>query len=196
MKKPIIILFLPLVALMFVVVCCHGGSTRYDARLVGADSLLRCNAPDSALRLLVAIDGAKLPSAGDRAYHALLLTQAQYRCYEDITSDITINVALDYYRHHAEEQEKLTRAYIYKGAVMEVLGDAGQAMFCYKQAKAAVGADDLFNQGYIRLRIANIYRDNLVADNSNIQLFKEALQYFRGSSDISSDTAVMQSIES
>ena len=164
---------------MFVVVCCHGGSTRYDARLVGADSLLRCNAPDSALRLLVAIDGAKLPSAGDRAYHALLLTQAQYRCYEDITSDITINVALDYYRHHAEEQEKLTRAYIYKGAVMEVLGDAGQAMFCYKQAKAAVGADDLFNQGYIRLRIANIYRDNLVADNSNIQLFKEALQYFR-----------------
>ena len=179
MKKPIIILLLPLVVLMSVVVSCRGGSTRYDSRLTGADSLLRCNDPDSALRQLVAIDGAGLSSAGDRAYHALLLTQAQYRCYADIKSDSTINVALDYYKRHANEQEKLTRAYLYKGAVLEVLGDVEQAMFFYKQAKAAVGADDLFNQGYIRLRMANIYRDHLVADSSNIMLFKEALQYFR-----------------
>ena len=179
MKKPIIILFLPLVALMFAVVSCRGGSIRYDARLTGADSLLRCNDPDSALRLLGGIDAESLSGASNSAYHALLLTQAQYRCYEDITSDSTINVALDYYKRHAKEQEKLTRAYLYKGAVMEVLGDVEQAMFFYKQAKAAVGADDLFNQGYIRLRMANIYRDHLVADSSNIMLFKEALQYFR-----------------
>lgn len=179
MKKPIIILLLPLVVLMFAVVSCHGGSPRYDSRLTGADSLLRCNDPDSALRQLVAIDGAALSSAGDKAYHALLLTQAQYRCYEDITSDSTINVALDYYKRHADEQEKLTRAYLYKGAVMEVLGDMEQAMFFYKQAKAAVGADDLFNQGYVRLRMGNIYRDHLVVDSSDIMLFKEALQYFR-----------------
>ena len=179
MKKPIIILLLPLVALMSAVVSCRGGSPRYDSRLTGADSLLRCNEPDSALRLLAGIDGAKLSGAGDRAYHALLLTQAQYRCYEDITSDSTINVALDYYKRHANEQETLTRAYIYKGAVLEVLGDVEQAMFFYKQAKAAVGADDLFNQGYIRLRMANIFRDHMVADSSNIMLFKEALQYFR-----------------
>ena len=88
------------VVLMFAMVCCHDGTPDYDGRLVQADSLLRCNDPDSALRLLSGLDGAKLPSAGDRAYHALLLTQAQYRCYADITSDSTINVALDYYRHH------------------------------------------------------------------------------------------------
>ena len=166
-------------AFMFMVVCCQGGAPSYDSRLSRADSLLRCNDPDSALRLLTAIDGAKLSSAGDRAYHALLMTQAQYRCYADITSDSTINVALDYYKRHDGEREKLTRAYIYKGAVTEVLGEPEAAMACYKQAKATVQTDDIFNQGYIRLRMANIYRDHLVADSSNIMLFKEALQYFR-----------------
>lgn len=177
MKKWMIIVLLPV--LTFMLSCHDGGTRRYDSRLATADSLLRCNDPDSTLRLLTAIDGATLPSAGDRAYHALLLTQAQYRCYEEITSDSTINVALDYYKHHDGEREKLTRADIYKGAVMEVLGDAEQAMYFYKQAQATVGADDLFNQGYIRFRMANIYRDHLVTDSSNIQLFKEALTYFR-----------------
>ena len=167
------------VALVFALVCCRGGTPDYDGRLVQADSLLRCNDPDSALRLLDVIDAADLASAGDRAYHALLLTQAQYRCYADITSDSTINVALDYYKRHDGEREKLTRAYLYKGAVMEVLGDAEQAMSCYKQAKATVQTDDIFNQGYIRLRMANTYRDNMVADSGNIMLFKEALHYFR-----------------
>lgn len=177
MKKWMIIVLLPV--LTFMLSCHDGGTRRYDSRLVDADSLLRCNEPDSALKLLAGIDGATLPNAGDRAYHALLLTQAQYRCYEEITSDSTINVALDYYKHREGELEKLTRAHLYKGAVMEVLGDAEQAMYFYKQAQATVGADDLFNQGYIRLRMANIYRDHLVTDSSNIQLFKEALTYFR-----------------
>ena len=77
---------------------CNNGTPRYDTRLIHADSLLQEHEPDSALLLLSAIDGATLRAANDRAYHALLLTQAQYRCYADITSDSTINVALDYYQ--------------------------------------------------------------------------------------------------
>ena len=165
-------------AFMFMVVCCQGGTPSYDSRLSRADSLLRCNDPDSALRLLTAIDGAKLSSAGDRAYHALLMTQAQYRCYADITSDSTINVALDYYKHHAMEQEKLTRAYIYKGAVMEVLGDAEQAMSLYKQALSVASRSDHFNQGYANMRIGSLYRDYLVMDSADITSFKEALNHF------------------
>lgn len=176
MKNLIFIVLLPMLALML---SCHdGGVHRYDSRLELADSLLRCNDPDGALNLLGSIDGAGMLSVGDRAYHALLLTQAHYRCYADITSDSTINVALDYYKRHDGEREKLTRAYLYKGAVMEVLGDAEEAMFFYKKAKSTVEANDSFNQGYIRLRMANIYRDNLVADSNSIMLYKEALQYF------------------
>lgn len=165
--------------LLFALVSCQqGGALSYDSRLSRVDSLLRCNDPDSALRLLTAIDGAKLSSAGDRAYHALLMTQAQYRCYADITSDSTINVALDYYKHHDGEREKLTRAYIYKGAVMEVLGDAEQAMSFYKQALSVAEPEDQFNLGYANLRIGYIYRDYLVNDSADITSLKQALHHF------------------
>ena len=102
------ILFLLLFMLASMLPGCSGRESRYDSRLVHADSVLRSNDPDSALRLLTAIDGRQLSTDGDRAYHALLLTQAQYRCYVDITSDSTINEALDYYKRHDGEHEKLT----------------------------------------------------------------------------------------
>ena len=178
-KKSKTQVFIPvLVVLVFVLGGCHGQSNRYDPRLIAADSVLRMNNPDGALRLLDAIDGAKLSNAGDRAYHALLLTQAQYRCYVDITSDSMINVALDYYKQHEGEQEKLTRAYIYKGAVTEVLGDPEGAMPYYKQAVSVAAPDDHFNLGYAKMRIGSLYRDHLVADSSAITAIKEALHHF------------------
>ena len=178
-KTHTIILLLCLTMLAVLLPGCHrGGMPRYDSRLEHADSVLRCNDPDSALRLLSAIDARALESAGDRAYHALLLTQAQYRCYVDITSDSTINVALDYYRHHENEQEKLARSYIYKGAVTEVLGDPEAAMGYYKQAASVATPDDHFNLGYANLRIGSLYRDYLVKDSSDITFLKQALHHF------------------
>lgn len=150
----------------------------YDERLLAADSVLRSNDPDSALRLLTAIDGRQLSTDGDRAYHALLLTQAQYRCYADITSDSTIDEALDYYKRHDSEQEKLTRAYIYKGAVTEVLGDPEDAMASYKRACSTAALDDHYNLGYATMRIGSLYRDYLVTDSSDITIVKEALHHF------------------
>lgn len=179
MNKNLFIILTALAILVGLLPGCHGGGApRYDARLVLADSVLRCNDPDSALRLLSGIDARALASAGDRAYHALLLTQAQYRCYVDITSDSTINVALDYYRHHENEQEKLTRSYIYKGAVTEVLGDPEAAMGYYKQAASVATPDDHFNLGYANLRIGSLYRDYLVKDSSDITFLNQALHHF------------------
>lgn len=149
----------------------------YDSQLVAVDSLL-CHDADSALTLLERISSADLATEGDQAYYALLLTQARYRCYVTATSDSTINIALDYYRQHDNEREKLTRAYIYKGAVMEELGDSKAAMNYYQEAKSVVAPDDLFNQGYIRLRLGCIYRNNYVADSTDVMLFKEALDFF------------------
>ena len=178
-KTHTIILLLCLTMLAVLLLGCHrGGMLHYDSRLEHADSVLRCNDPDSALRLLSGIDARALASAGDRAYHALLLTQAQYRCYVDITSDSTINVALDYYRHHENEQEKLTRSYIYKGAVTEVLGDPEAAMGYYKQAVSVATPDDHFNLGYANLRIGSLYRDYLVKDSSDITCLNQALHHF------------------
>lgn len=154
-----------------------GGHPHYDTRLTAADSLLKLDV-DSALTLLEAINPGSLGNEADRAYHALLLTEARYRCYIPATSDSLINVALDYYERHGEEREKLTRAYLYKGAVTEELGDYRQAMIFYKTALATAADDDNFNQGYIRLRMGYLYRINIVADSSDITLYKEALHYF------------------
>ena len=173
------ILFLLLAMLASMLPGCSGHDSHYDSRLVHADSVLRSNDPDSALRLLTAIDGRQLSTDGDRAYHALLLTQAQYRCYVDITGDSTINVALDYYKRHDGEHEKLTRCYIYKGAVTEVLNDPEVAMNYYKKAASVATPDDHFNLGYAKMRIGSLYRDYLVKDSADITFLKQALNHFR-----------------
>lgn len=156
---------------------CHHDTANYDSRLTRADSLM-ATAPDSALHLLEAMDAGRLGTEGDRAYHALLLSQARYRCYEVATSDSLINIALNYYERHAGEREKLTRAHIYKGGVMEELGQPDEAMVHYKQAMAIAAPDDYFNQGYARLRIGKTYQDHLVADSSDILYLKGALRCF------------------
>lgn len=155
-----------------------GGGTHDDPRLVAIDSLL-ATAPDSALLRLGTIEASSLEHEGDRAYHALLLTQARYRCYITATSDSDINQALAYYQRHSSDREKLTRAYIYKGAVAEELGDPEGAMRHFKSAATTVPSDDEFLQGYIKLRIGNIYRNHLVADSSDVMMFKEALSHFK-----------------
>ena len=172
------IIILVSVSLVCTLSGCHGSSPQYDPRLMVVDSLLRENNPDSALQVLSAINSAALRNASDQAYYALLLTQAQYRCYVDIKSDSTINVALDYYKRHDGEQEKLTRCYIYKGAVTEVLDDPETAMTYYKQAVNVASPDDHFNQGYANLRIGSLYRDYLVKDSADIAFLKQGLYHF------------------
>ena len=152
-----------------------GRAPRYDARLVAIDSLMH-DAPDSALALVQAI--GTLPAPADRAYRDLLLTQARYRCYVTATSDSDINRALAYYRGHSGEREKLTRAFIYKGAVMDELGHPDSAMLYYKHAEATAAPDDYFNLGYAKMRIADLYITQISQDSSAIIRLHEAKHYF------------------
>lgn len=167
--------------LMMLLACslggCHSGHSDYDQRLVSADSLLHDH-PDSAMQMLAAIDNRSLKGDSNRAYHALLLTQARYRCYVAATSDSLINVAVEYYEQHSDERERLTRAYLYKGAVMEELDEPLAAIKFYKQAEETAEPDDYFNQGYIKLRMGKLYNENYVVDEMDITLLKKALKYF------------------
>ena len=167
-----------LLVVMLVAVVTGCGGARYDGRLVAADSLIANGCSDSALATLEALPTADLTTDGDRAYHGLLLAQARYKSYITATSDSDINRALTYYRTHSDEREKLTRAYIYKGAVMEELGHPDSAMLYYKHAEATAAPDDYFNQGYSKLRIAELYQDQISQDSAAIDRLKEALKYF------------------
>ena len=155
---------------------------RYDGRLTAADSLIHDHA-DSALTMLEALAPSDLATEGDRAYHDLLLTQARYKCYRPATSDSAINRALAYYRAHPKEREKLTRAYIYKGTVMEELGHPDSAMFYYKTAKETAASDDYFNQGYSNMLMGALYNDYYSFDGQEKVKYEEALECFRNAND-------------
>ena len=165
-------------AVLVAVVAGCGRGARYDGRLVAADSLMR-DCPDSALAVVEGVCRDSLAAEGDRAYRDLLLTQARYRCYITATSDSDINRALAYYRSHPNEQEKLTRAHIYKGAVMEELGHPDSAMLHYKHAEATAAPDDYFNLGYVNTRIAALYRKYYADKEICFQKYEKALKYHK-----------------
>ena len=155
-----------------------GGAHRYDARLVAADSLM-WTAPDSALAIVTAIDS--LTGEGNLAYRDLLMTQARYKCYADITAsdDSAISRAITYYRAHSSQREKLTRAYLYKGAVMEELGRVDSAMYYYKTAEATADPKDYPNLGQINTRIADLYRRHDGNEQTCFEKYQLAYKYFK-----------------
>ena len=155
-----------------------GGAHRYDARLVAADSLM-WTAPDSALATLTAIDS--LTGEGNLAYRDLLMTQTRYKCYADITAsdDSAINRAIAWYSAHSSQREKLTRAYLYKGAVMEELDHVDSAMYYYKTAEVNADEKDYTNLGQINTRIADLYRRYYADRQICFDKYKQALKYYQ-----------------
>ena len=154
---------------------CRGGRS-YDSRLAAADSLV-ASQPDSALRLLRSVGFDSMGSNADRAYFALLLTQAKYKCDEIITSTDTIDIAVDYFSG-GEDADKLLRSLIYRGASFSDMGEITAAMEAYKQAEAAASPDDYENLGYINLRMANLYQRVYSDGREYIDKYRKALHYY------------------
>ena len=92
------------------------GETHYDSRLTAIDSIIE-DRPDSALVELWALDYESLSGSDNRAYYALLLTQAQYKSYDSIPSTDTIEIAVAQFTSNGD-REKHTRSLIYKDAIL------------------------------------------------------------------------------
>lgn len=172
------------------------GAPHYDNRLVAADVLLNDNANSGkALELLSSINPNELTSLSDRAFYGLLATQARYKCYITASSDSDINRALDYYRHHGNEKDKLIRSYIYHGAVMEELGKPDTAMLSYKRAELeALEKKDIFNVGYARLRMGVLYNEHHAYDGRDIEKFEQALECFKATNNIDYQIVCLQKL--
>ena len=152
----------------------------YDERLVKADNLVYEH-PDQAKDILLKINPKELNEA-DAAYYNLLFTQASYINYDNLTSenDSIITRSLDYYNKHKGDKEKLTRTYIYKGAVTEELGLSDSlAMVYYKTAEHFADKDDHFNRGYAQLRMGSLYKNSNAYDGRDIEKYRYAVNSFR-----------------
>lgn len=153
---------------------CGGHADR--ASLVAIDSLIMHH-PDSACTLLANYPADSLANDHDRAYHALLTTIAHYKAYRPATSDSIINIAVAYYDDDAANADHRTRALLYKGCVMEEIGNIKEALHYYKEAQYACPKADHFHKGYIHFRIASLYQDNLKTHEA-LKHFKLALKEF------------------
>ena len=153
-----------------------GCSHNADRRLVLADTLM-WTAPDSSLAILNDINRDSLTSKEDLAYHALLLTQAQFRCNGNCSSDSLINFALDYYSDN-HNREHYTRSLIYKGAYYEERNSPVEAIKWYKHAEINADSTDYRNLAQINMRMGVLYYENYASNNLDLERFKRAYYFY------------------
>ncbi len=171
------LLYIILISILMSAVMSCGRSE--DKRLVLADSLM-WKAPDSSLAILNAINRDSLTSDENRAYHALLLTQARFRVdYYDYPSDSIINTALDYFGDN-HNREHYTRSLLYKGAYYEFsTNQPVEAMKWYKQAEENADTTDYRNLAQINMRMAILYFKHYAGNNLDLEKFKKAAYYYK-----------------
>lgn len=85
------------------------------------------SSPDSVLTRLQAIDSAHIHGERDRAYYALLLTEANYKNYRPIGDCNLVNIAVNYYERH-NDPKKYMKSLFYKGFILKELGERDSAV--------------------------------------------------------------------
>lgn len=101
-------------------------SASLSDRLMQADSLMQVY-PDSALHILQEISSHRLNTPAERAYYALLLTQAYDKNYVKQFDDSLIRIAVHYYDSVADKSMQ-ARAHYYAGSVYRDMNEAGKAI--------------------------------------------------------------------
>lgn len=104
-----------LIAILTALLAACTEKTDYNTLLVRADSLMNLH-PDSALNILESISTESLKTKADRAYYALLLTQARDKNYMVQTDDSLIQTAVRYY-DSMRDCKMQAQAYYYWGSV-------------------------------------------------------------------------------
>ena len=145
----ILSIFLSLIVLLLMMSSC--GHNADNSHLALVDSLLAQDKSDEALQVLQAINTSTY-SNSDKAYHALLTTQAQQECHIIAASDSAINMAVKYYQAH-NDKERLARALLYQGCVNKDLGQLDKAITSLRQAEDVAANDDLKNRAMAKMMI-------------------------------------------
>ena len=148
-----------------------------DNQLVAVDSLLAQNHSEEALRILLVLDPTSY-NQNDKAYYALLITQAHHDFHITAAEDNTINEAVKYYKAH-DDKEKYARALLYQGHVNKELGHLDKAIASLRQAEDVASSDDLKNRAMAKMMMGELYQSQIIgAKTLGASKYREALALF------------------
>ena len=164
--------------LAFILGGCRTAHSVSQSFLSSIDSMMTDN-PDTAYKVLKDISPDELNTRRERAYYALLLTQARHKNYIPLRNDSLINVAVNYYKGQ-RDREKYAKALLYKGICIEEMNDPQKAIEVYAEAeKVALSTTDYLTTGLINSQMAWLYQDMYIENQVDIERFKKAMEYFR-----------------
>ena len=141
---------------IFFILFSIGCSNSIDTTLDNAVSLM-VERPDSACKILSAIDRAEIRGKRAKARYALLYAQALDKNWIDVDNDSLIRVAVDYYQNHGKDIDK-AKAFYYSGIVYYNASDIDGAMKALVKARIyAEKTDDQDLRGLIYSIIGDLY---------------------------------------
>lgn len=164
-----ILLFL-LGALMMCQTCREKEHSLSCSLLLTVDSLMQSH-PDSALSILERIGHPQKMSSADRAYYALLLTQAYDKNYIDQESDSLILTAVGFY-DSVQIPSLQMRSHYYLARIYQDMDSVSASVLHF--LKAAQMAEDLGNADFMSLSCNNL--GCLLEAN---ELLEEAYLFYR-----------------
>lgn len=138
--------------------------------LLSADSLMETH-PDSALSILESISSPQKLTRAERAYYAVLLTQAKHKNYIPLDDDSLIKTAVEYYGDR-KNSINAARAHYYLGATYYDKGSISFAVDEYLTAIRLMPIENVF--------LAKIY-DNLAECYEEESLNDIAMDAYRAS---------------
>ena len=147
----------PLVFLTSLILSCNGHRP-VDTQLKQADCLM-LHHPDSSLAILQGIDRNSLGKESQRACYSLLLSEALDRNSIYVKSDSLILPALDYYKYHGNQGNKLKVCY-YMACIAYNAGDREAAMEWLARGEERISqANDLNTTGLLYQKKSAIYKE-------------------------------------
>lgn len=147
--------------------------------LLCADTLMETR-PDSALTILESISSPQKLSSADRAFYALLLTQARHKNYITLDDDSLIKTAVEYY---GDKKKSLNaaKAHYYLGATYR---EMGRTAFAVEEYLAAIRLMPVKNEflAMIYDNLAVCYEDENL-NNVAMEAYRSAYKILKGGRD-------------
>ena len=157
--------FVILASVLFVFSGCHSGNGKVRSRssikaIIDSAQIIMDYAPERACQLLEEVDQVYISGREQKAFYALLYSEALYKSYQAIESDSLIMTAVKYYSVHKDTQ-KLFRSYYCLGCIYADKHCYTDAAVALLQAEKLVDfIDDEFRKGLLYMQMGAVFFDS------------------------------------